>query len=136
MTIQKSKALQENKICARKTAQGFHEVWLLVTSGACAMTIKFLDNKICTFKILLSWRFPQKKKNCVLDDFSSLPPRPPPLKTETFTFIVVSPSLRLVHQNCASPFTSDFSLQTWVSQGIPQWESVLSVFIAEKIAVR
>ena len=26
--------------------------------GACAMTTKFLDNKICTFKILLSWRFP------------------------------------------------------------------------------
>ena len=26
--------------------------------GACAMTTKFLNNKICTFKILLSWRFP------------------------------------------------------------------------------
>ena len=25
--------------------------------GACAMTTKFLDNKICTFKILLSWLF-------------------------------------------------------------------------------
>ena len=26
--------------------------------GACAMTTKFLDNKCCTFKIVLSWRFP------------------------------------------------------------------------------
>ena len=25
--------------------------------GACAMTTKFLDNKICTFRILLSWHF-------------------------------------------------------------------------------
>ena len=40
------------------------------------MTTKFLDNKICTFKILLSWRFP-RKKNCFLDD-SSLPPLLPP----------------------------------------------------------
>ena len=28
--------------------------------GACAMTTKFLDNKILTFKILSSWRFPRK----------------------------------------------------------------------------
>ena len=28
--------------------------------GACTMTTKFLDNKIFTFKILLSWRFPRK----------------------------------------------------------------------------
>ena len=28
--------------------------------GACAMTTIFLDNKICTFKIVLSWRFPMK----------------------------------------------------------------------------
>ena len=26
--------------------------------GACALTTMFLDYKICTFKILLSWRFP------------------------------------------------------------------------------
>ena len=29
--------------------------------GVCVMATKFLDNKICTFKILLSWRFPRKK---------------------------------------------------------------------------
>ena len=41
-----------------------------------------------------------------------------------------------MHQNRASPkkFASDFSPQTRVSQEIPQWESVLSTFIAEKIA--
>ena len=43
------------------------------------MTSKFLDNKLCTFKIFLcrhSWRFPRQKKS-VLDDLP-LPPRPPP----------------------------------------------------------
>ena len=30
--------------------------------GACAMTTKFLDNKILKFEIVLSWRFPSKKK--------------------------------------------------------------------------
>ena len=43
--------------------------------GACATTKEFLDNKICTFKISLSWRFP--RKNSVFGRFSSLPPRPP-----------------------------------------------------------
>ena len=27
--------------------------------GACAMTTRFLGNRTCTFKILLSWRFPR-----------------------------------------------------------------------------
>ena len=44
------------------------------------MTTKFFDNKICDFKILLSWRFPRKQT-------------PTPLKSEKFIFIVVSPSL-------------------------------------------
>ena len=55
------------------------------------MTTKFLDNKICSFKILLSWRFP--RKNSVLDDFPLCPQGPPPSKSENFIFIVVSPSL-------------------------------------------
>ena len=42
------------------------------------MTAKFLDYKICTFKILLSWRFPQKK-TLFLDDFPLCPQGPPPL---------------------------------------------------------
>ena len=42
------------------------------------MTTKFIDSNICTFKILLSWRFPRKKKTH-FRRFSSLPPMPPPL---------------------------------------------------------
>ena len=42
------------------------------------MTTKFLDNKICTFKILLSWRFPRNQ--AFLDDFPLWPQRPPPSK--------------------------------------------------------
>ena len=56
------------------------------------MTTKFHDNKTCTFKILLSWRFPTKKKKQRFGRFSSLPPRPPS-KGENFILIVVSPSL-------------------------------------------
>ena len=64
----------------------------LAILGACAMTTKILDNKISTFKILLSWRFPRKQ--AFLGRFSSLPPRPPTLKSEHFIFIVVLPSQR------------------------------------------
>ena len=63
----------------------------LTCLGACAMTTKFLDNTICTFKILLSWRFPRKQ--ALLDDFPLCPQGPPPPQRETFIFIVVSPSL-------------------------------------------
>ena len=52
--------------------------------GACAMTTKFLGNKICTFKILLSWRFP--RKNSVLDDFPLCHRGPPPVKNRNFYF--------------------------------------------------
>ena len=40
-----------------------------------------------------------------------------------------------VHQTHSSPFASNFSPQTRVSQGIPQWKSVLPILNAEKIAV-
>ena len=56
------------------------------------MTTKFLDNKICTFKILLSWRFPRKQ--AFWDNFPPCP-QAPPLKSEIFIFIVVSPALSL-----------------------------------------
>ena len=55
------------------------------------MTTKVLDNKNCTFKILLSWRFP--RKTAFWTTFLSAPLSPPPLKTAHFIFIVVSPSL-------------------------------------------
>ena len=60
--------------------------------GACAMTTNFLDNKICTLKILLSWRFP--RKNSVFDNFPF--------------FIVVSPPLiwgRVLRRGSAMGFT-------------------------------
>ena len=64
--------------------------------GACAMTTKFLDNKICTLKILLPWRFSMKKKTAFWDDFPLCTQGPPPLKSENLIFIVVSPSLSFV----------------------------------------
>ena len=56
------------------------------------MTTKFLDNKIFTFKILLSWRFPGKIAFWTI--FLSAPLPTPPLKNANFIFIVVSLSLR------------------------------------------
>ena len=47
--------------------------------GACAMTTKFLDNTVSTFKFLLSWRIP--RKTAFLDDFPLRPQCPPPFKT-------------------------------------------------------
>ena len=66
------------------TVQGMSKI------GACAMTTKFLDNKICTFKILLSWRLP--RKTAFLATFPLCPQAPPPLKSANFIFIVVSPA--------------------------------------------
>ena len=43
------------------------------------MTTKFLGNKICTFKILLSWRFPRKQHFGMI--FLSAPKSPPSSKT-------------------------------------------------------
>ena len=48
------------------------------------MTTKFLDNKICTFKILLSWRFPQNTG--FLDDFPLWPQGPPPRKRKSYFY--------------------------------------------------
>ena len=48
------------------------------------MTTKFLDNKISTFKILLSWRFPRKQ--AFLDDFPLCPQGPPPQKRKFYFY--------------------------------------------------
>ena len=61
------------------------------------MTTNFLDNKICTFKILLSWRFPQRKKNSVFQQFSSLPQAPPPSKAQIL-FLLSSRRLLLLRR--------------------------------------
>ena len=52
------------------------------------MTTQFLDNKICTFKILLSWRFPRKKKKktAFWTSFLSATAAPPPLENRKFYF--------------------------------------------------
>ena len=49
------------------------------------MTTKFLDNKIFTFKILLSWRFPRKIAFWTI--FLSAPlPTPPPEKRKFYFY--------------------------------------------------
>ena len=52
--------------------------------GACAMTTKFLDNKIFTFKILLSWRFPRKIAFWTI--FLSAPLPTPPEKRKFYFY--------------------------------------------------
>ena len=49
------------------------------------------DNKICTFKLLLSWRgvFPRTKKTCILDGFP-LCPQCPPSSEMQFLFLLSS----------------------------------------------
>ena len=57
------------------------------------MTTIFFNYQICTFNILLSWRFPRKKeKQRFWTIFLSAPHAPPPLESGNF-FSVVSPSL-------------------------------------------
>ena len=55
---------------------------LSINLGACAMTTKFLDYTICTFEILLSWRFPEKKQRFWTVHLST--PTPNPLKMQIF----------------------------------------------------
>ena len=55
------------------------------------MTTKFLDNKICTFKIFIVVAFPTKT-SVFGDDFPLCSQGPPPQKRK-FYFIIVSPSL-------------------------------------------
>ena len=51
------------------------------------MTTQFLDNKICTFKVLLSWHFPRKKKQRFWTNFLSAPQGPPPSKTQILSLL-------------------------------------------------
>ena len=55
------------------------------------MTIKFLDNKIRTFKIFIVVAFHENQRFWTI----LLSARPTPLKNANFTFIVVSPSLTI-----------------------------------------
>ena len=58
----------------------------LVQIGACATTTKYLDNKMFTFKIILSWRFP--RETAFLDNFPLCPNAPPPPKIANFNCYV------------------------------------------------
>ena len=49
------------------------------------MTTTFLDNKISTFKILLSWRF--QRKTAFLDDFPLCPHPPPPSSVQILSLL-------------------------------------------------
>ena len=59
------------------------------------MTTKYLNNKICTFKIILWWRFPPKKN--LLGRFSSRPPTPPPLQKTQILFLLSSCRLSMIY---------------------------------------
>ena len=50
------------------------------------MTTKFLDNKMCTFKILLSWRFPWKIAFWTIFLPAPLPTPPPPEKRKIYFY--------------------------------------------------
>ena len=100
---------------------------LFQSLGACVMTTDFLDNKICTFKTLLSWHLP--RKNSVFGQFSSMPPMPPPPQNGNFIFIVLSPSLKVVKKRLPQKSEGDFSEQSpgWILRGI-SWRMSLGLF--------
>ena len=60
----------------------------------CAMTTKLINNKMCTFKILLSLRSQEKQRFWTI--FLSALNAPPPLKSAHFISIVVSPALKIL----------------------------------------
>ena len=81
------------------------------------MTTKFLDNKIFTFKFLLSWRFPRKIAFWRI--FLSAPLPTPPLKNANFIFIVVSLSLIIIGNEKSARSFSDRSFFMDVRAGYP-----------------
>ena len=72
----------EKSVNKEETSESFarerrKRMMALPVLGACAMTTKFLNNKISTFKFLFSWRF--LLKTAFLDDSPLCPhPTPPP----------------------------------------------------------
>ena len=65
--------------------------------GAYAMTTKCLDNKICNFNILLSWRFPGKKKQHFWTIFLSAPISPPSKKRKFYFYCRLAVSDTMGH---------------------------------------
>ena len=67
-------ALVPRWVCVFRNRKDYTKDMLSPRRGACALTTEFLDNKVCTFKVLLSWRFRRnKQKSAFLDDFLSAP---------------------------------------------------------------
>ena len=101
---------------------------------------------ICTFKMLLSWRFPRKQ--AFLDDFPLCPQRPPPPPKQTFYFycrLAVSDSTRcemrfFPREKGKMAFVEGFSLKrpfslsrvrkNRISQGVENPGSLISVPLA------
>ena len=105
-----------------------------IVGGAWAMTTRFLDDKVRTFEILLSWCFP--RGNNVWGTFFASAPIPPPLKNTSFIFTVVSPSLTLAHQIRTIATASDLRVDGAKSPDILQkkgcWAQKLQLKIANR----
>ena len=93
------------------------------------MTTKFLDNKICTSKSLLSWRLP--RKTAFLDD-SPRCPQMPPLKKRKFLFLLSSRRLRVIHLLFPSRYFCENMPSVWQRvvysihrQCVPRYGSLL-----------
>ena len=85
------------------------------------MTTKCLDNKICTFKILLSWRFP--RKTAVWTIFLSVPQGPP----QKAKILFLLSSRRLWQQ---PPRRNDYQKLRW------EFYSVSAAWLLPEILVR
>ena len=69
--------------CHRARDRPFNCRKCLEVQRFCAMTTQVLDNKSCTFKFLLSWCLPRKKKKqCFWTIFLSAPNPPSPQKKQ------------------------------------------------------
>ena len=82
---------------SRKKRRGFR--------SACAMTTKFLDNQICTFKILLSWRFPRKIAFCTISLYT---PNAPPTSKLQILFLLSSRRFWIFFRSLARIFQPSF----------------------------
>ena len=85
--------------------------------GACAMTTKFLDNKIRTFKILLSWRFPRKTAFWTIFLCPQCRPPPPPQNCKFYFYCRLAVS-ELGGKNLSHSDLGRFTrtkVQNWIS---------------------
>ena len=89
---------------------------------ACAMTTKFLDNKICTFKILLWWRFPRKTAFWTI--FLSAAKASPPQKARIL-FLLSSRRLWVRGGVRHPPELSEVSIRGWRTEGFGTRRSFL-----------